>query len=112
MCFLSFLQNVNISAEESDSDDGLPTESSPGPDKAYSVGNGFGYEHKTNLEMEASNDTSKYNTVPSKFDSKQLKRDELDELLRVERDWKEHDKPYQTLPNNVIPLISKVNDLY
>ena len=60
--------------------------------------------------MEASNNTSKYNTVPSKLDSKQLNRDELDELLRVERDWKEHDKPYQTLPNTVIPLTSKVRE--
>ena len=43
---------------------------------------------------------SKYKTVPSKLDSKQLQQwDEYDELLQVEREWKDHEKPYQTLPN-------------
>ena len=51
-----------------------------------------------NLE---SNDALKFNTVPSKLDPKQLVRDELDELIRVEREWKDHKKPYQTLPNNI-----------
>lgn len=51
-----------------------------------------------NLE---SNDALKFNTVPSKLDPKQLVRDELDELIRVEREWKDHEKPYQTLPNNI-----------
>ena len=51
-----------------------------------------------NLE---SNDVSKFNTVPSKLDPKQLGRDELDELIKVEREWKDHEKPYQTLPNNI-----------
>lgn len=54
------------------------------------------------------NEVSKFNTVPSKFDVKQQKWDELDELLKVEREWKEHEKAYQTLPNNVISVASQV----
>ncbi len=62
---------------------------------------------KTNTILE-SNDVSKFNTVPSKLDPKQLGRDELGELIQVEREWKDHEKPYQTLPSNILLAQSQV----
>ena len=82
--------------EDSDSEDDFNTSNngalSPSVESA-------GRDSKENI-LEIS-DASKYKTVPSKLDSKQLQWDELDELLQVEREWKDHIKPYQTLPTNV-----------
>jgi hypothetical protein len=62
---------------------------------------------RTSSGEQTNNDQSKYKTVPSKLDKKQLGQwDELDELLQVEREWKDHEKPYQTLPNPVPPTSS------
>jgi len=58
-----------------------------------------GYETKP--QFIDNNKVSKYKTVPSKLDTKQLQQDELDDLLQVERQWKDNEKPYQTLPNRV-----------
>lgn len=105
-----FYQNSNISSvDESDSEDDSFCESSPINSKSSAAPNGSGYEKKTSVVLEA-NDLTKFNTVPSKLDPKQLKRDELDELMQVERDWKDHEKPYQTLPNNIsLPPIEQVD---
>nr|CAH0113781.1 unnamed protein product [Daphnia galeata] len=94
-------QNANASSlDESDTDDDSLPDNSPIVSTVSSAINGSGYEKKMSLNLE-SNDALKFNTVPSKLDPKQLVRDELDELIRVEREWKDHEKPYQTLPNNI-----------
>lgn len=62
--------------------------------------NGSGYETKPNFILE-NNDVPKFNTVPCKLDPKQH-QDELDDLIKVEREWKDHEKPYQTLPSNIV----------
>ncbi|XP_046639435.1 ras association domain-containing protein 6-like [Daphnia pulicaria] len=94
-------QNANMSSfDESDSDDDSLSENSSVISAFSPAVNGSGYEKKVSLNSE-SNDVSKFNTVPSKLDPKQLGRDELDELIQVEREWKDHEKPYSTLPNKI-----------
>ena len=54
------------------------------------------------LVEKVSSEPSKYKTVPSKLDTKQLSQwDELDEILQVEREWKDHEKPYHTMPSAI-----------
>lgn len=61
--------------------------------------NGSNNATKPKLALE-NNDASKFNTVPRKVNP-ELCRDELDDLIQVERVWKDHEKSYKTLPCNV-----------
>ena len=97
------LQNVNIASEDSESEDELRPDDVPknGTTKTSLIKSktNSGYEVKPYFMENC--EASKYKTVPSKLEPKQLQRDELDDLLQVERQWKDHEKPYQTLPNHV-----------
>ena len=57
-----------------------------------------GYELKAEHVGKFNGDSKLFNTVPTKLDAKGP-RDELDELLQVEREWNDRGKLYQTLPN-------------
>ena len=59
-----------------------------------------GYELKNEHLEKFNNDTKLYNTVPTKLEANKS-RDELDELLQVEREWNDHEKPFKTLPNGI-----------
>jgi len=88
-------ENGNLPSEDSDSEN----ESKNTVNNLVKNLNNSGQQKEPDL-IENSKDP-KYKTVPSKLDTKQLQRDELDDLLQVERQWKDHEKPYQTLPNHV-----------
>ena len=65
-----------------------------------------GYELKTEHLENFNNDTKLYNTVPSKLEANKAK-DELDQLLQVEREWNDREKPFKTLPHG-ISLLNEV----
>ena len=90
------LQNGDIPSDDSESGDECNNGAKNSSVKSLSDS---GYETKP--QFIDNNKVSKYKTVPSKLDTKQLQRDELDDLLQVERQWKDNEKPYQTLPNRV-----------
>jgi len=111
----SEFHNVNIASEDSESEDELRPDDVPknGTTKTSLIKSktNSGYEVKPYFMENC--EASKYKTVPSKLEPKQLQRDELDDLLQVERQWKDHEKPYQTLPNHVgsnTQVLEKVGD--
>lgn len=59
-----------------------------------------GYELKAEHLDKYTNDTKLYNTVPAKLEANKS-NDELDELLQVEREWNDHEKPFKSLSNGV-----------
>ena len=94
--FTCCLQNGNIPSNDSDSGDECKNGAMNSSSKSLT---NSAYEVKPHFTE--SNKEPKYKTIPSKLDTKQLQRDELDDLLQVERQLKDHEKPYQTLPNHI-----------